>query len=139
MYFSSYTPSILPRIHRFYLQHSNAPSVPANAILPPPADSIPTTVVDRPHNVFNFDCLFRQYVTEWAVESNKAKEALRRLHRQVEADRQKKFHAHSPIEIRFVRGDDIWLSPAYGHQMVCYIGIIVYRYIDTMHYHTIVL
>jgi len=34
--------------------------------------------------------------------------------------------AHFPIEVRFVKGDDILLSPAYG-QDVCFIGIIMYR------------
>lgn len=29
--------------------------------------------------------------------------------------------AHFPIEVRFVKGDDIWLSPAYGEDK-CYIG-----------------
>ena len=35
-------------------------------------------------------------------------------------------YVHFPIEIRFTREDDIWLSPCYK-QTSCYIGIIMYR------------
>jgi L-gulonolactone oxidase len=35
--------------------------------------------------------------------------------------------AHFPVEIRFVKGDDIWLSPAYGEEERCFIGLIAYR------------
>eukprot|EP01129_Flabellula_baltica_P000179 TRINITY_DN1021_c0_g1_i3.p1 TRINITY_DN1021_c0_g1~~TRINITY_DN1021_c0_g1_i3.p1 ORF type:complete len:117 (-),score=20.97 TRINITY_DN1021_c0_g1_i3:737-1087(-) len=33
---------------------------------------------------------------------------------------------HQPIEIRFVKGDDIYLSPSYGAD-TCWIGIIMYK------------
>lgn len=36
------------------------------------------------------------------------------------------FNVHFPIECRFVRGDDIWLSPAYGRDSA-YIAVHMYR------------
>ena len=36
------------------------------------------------------------------------------------------FPAHFLVEVRFVKGDDILLSPAYGWD-ACYINIIMYR------------
>lgn len=39
---------------------------------------------------------------------------------------QKKFDVHFPTENRFVKGDDIWLSPAYGRQSA-YIAFHVYK------------
>nr|VFJ63293.1 MAG: L-gulonolactone oxidase [Candidatus Kentron sp. FW] len=38
---------------------------------------------------------------------------------------EKGYYAHLSIEVRFVRGDDIWLSPRQGLDS-CYIGVIVY-------------
>ncbi|KAJ3190776.1 hypothetical protein HK101_008374 [Irineochytrium annulatum] len=73
--------------------------------------------------VFNFDCLFKQYVTEWAIDWNKGPEALVRLKKFIEDSG---VVAHAPVEIRFVKGDDIPLSPSYGRDS-CYIGIIMYR------------
>jgi FAD-linked oxidoreductase len=37
-----------------------------------------------------------------------------------------RFNVHFPIECRFVRGDDIWLSPAYGRDSA-YIAVHMYR------------
>jgi len=39
---------------------------------------------------------------------------------------EQKVAAHFPIEVRFVKKDDLLLSPAHGHD-VCFIGIIIYR------------
>ena len=36
------------------------------------------------------------------------------------------FVAHFPIEVRWVKSDDIWLSPSYQKD-VCYIGVVVYK------------
>ena len=36
------------------------------------------------------------------------------------------FEAHFPVEVRFVRGDDLLMSPAHGRD-TCYINIIMYR------------
>ncbi|KAJ2383610.1 D-arabinono-1,4-lactone oxidase [Coemansia sp. RSA 2559] len=84
--------------------------------------------IDDSHRVFNFDCLFPQYVNEWAVPLNEATRALRELRAWIEAQSRDPHGArvHFPVEIRFVRESSVWLSPAYG-RLVCYIGIIMYR------------
>ena len=38
----------------------------------------------------------------------------------------KGYNVHFPVEVRFVRGDDIWCSPAYGRD-TAYIGVIMYK------------
>ena len=35
-------------------------------------------------------------------------------------------HVHYPVEVRFVKGDDIWCSPAYGRD-TAYIGVIMFK------------
>ncbi|KAJ2866099.1 D-arabinono-1,4-lactone oxidase [Coemansia erecta] len=84
--------------------------------------------IDDSHRVFNFDCLFPQYVNEWAVPLNEATRALRELRAWIESQSRDPHGArvHFPVEIRFVRESSVWLSPAYG-RLVCYIGIIMYR------------
>ncbi|KAJ1802747.1 D-arabinono-1,4-lactone oxidase [Coemansia sp. RSA 2598] len=84
--------------------------------------------VDDSYKVFNFDCLFPQYVNEWAVPWESAAEALRQLRIWInsEARKPKGVRVHFPVEVRFVKDTDVWLSPAYG-QTVCYIGVIMYR------------
>ncbi|KAI9505329.1 D-arabinono-1,4-lactone oxidase [Coemansia spiralis] len=85
--------------------------------------------VDKSYNVFNFDCLFPQYVNEWAVPLDRAAEALRQLRVWINSEGRKKNGArvHFPVEVRCVRESSVWLSPAYGHKPVCYIGVIMYR------------
>ncbi|KAJ2964478.1 hypothetical protein NQZ79_g617 [Umbelopsis isabellina] len=85
--------------------------------------STPIEVVDESYKVFNFDCLFPQYVNEWAIPLEKAPEALRRLDNFINTSELK---VHFPVEIRFVDGDDVWMSPSYGRK-TCYIGVIMYR------------
>ncbi|KAJ2376067.1 D-arabinono-1,4-lactone oxidase [Coemansia sp. RSA 2611] len=84
--------------------------------------------VDQGFRVFNFDCLFPQYVNEWAVPVERAADALRALQAWVDGEEQKRsgVRVHFPVEIRFVQRNDVWLSPAYN-QDVCYIGVIMYR------------
>ncbi|KAJ2160731.1 D-arabinono-1,4-lactone oxidase [Coemansia sp. RSA 552] len=84
--------------------------------------------VDASYRVFNFDCLFPQYVNEWAVPWQQAASALRELRRWVNAQARdpKGVRVHFPVEVRFVKESDVWLSPTYG-QAVCYIGVIMYR------------
>ncbi len=40
--------------------------------------------------------------------------------------RNERFNVHFPIECRFVRGDDIWLSPAYGRDSA-YVAVHMYK------------
>lgn len=79
--------------------------------------------VDRSFDVFNFDCLFKQHVNEWAIPRRHTAVALRRIEALIQ---ERNFRVHFPVEVRFVAGDDQWLSPAEGRE-TCYIGIIMYR------------
>ncbi len=72
--------------------------------------------------MFNFDCLFKQHVDEWAIPIERTGEAMIRL-RDLIATRG--YRVHLPIEVRFVGREDTWLSPAYGRD-TCYIGVISY-------------
>ncbi|XP_049850277.1 L-gulonolactone oxidase-like [Schistocerca gregaria] len=73
---------------------------------------------------FNIDCLFKQYVNEWAIPIEHALEALSLLQLLIT---EHNINANWPVEVRFVRNDDIWLSPCYGESDRCFIGIIMYR------------
>ena len=85
-----------------------------------------TPVVGNSVEIMNIDCLFRQYTTEWAVPRGKAQKALRLLKGFLDRS---SFVKHFPIEIRFVRSDSVWLSPAYQGDVgdVVYIGIVIFR------------
>ncbi|XP_042189667.1 L-gulonolactone oxidase [Callorhinchus milii] len=80
--------------------------------------------VQRSDRAFSCECLFKQYVSDWAIPIHRAGEALRQL--QVWLGRHEGETAHFPVEVRFARGDDILLSPCY-RQDSCYINIIAYR------------
>ena len=79
--------------------------------------------VDKGVNIFNFDCLFGQFVMEWSIPVEQTATVLLQLN---DWFKNSKFPAHFPIEVRFVKGDDIYLSPAFGRDS-CYINIISYR------------
>eukprot|EP00057_Strongylocentrotus_purpuratus_P008922 XP_011663396.1 PREDICTED: L-gulonolactone oxidase isoform X2 [Strongylocentrotus purpuratus] len=105
---SEFVPSLVPWINRLYFLIFA---------------SLPKERVDIGHKVFNFDCLFKQHVTEWAIPRNKTGEVLRELRHHVDTGR---FYAHLPTEVRFTKADDIMLSPASGRE-TCYINIIHFR------------
>jgi L-gulonolactone oxidase len=77
----------------------------------------------RSIDLFNFDCLFAQHVSEWALPIENASSAIAAVENLL---KNKKINAHFPVEIRFVASDDSWLSPTSGRLSV-YIGIISYR------------
>ncbi|RUO96838.1 gulonolactone oxidase Lgo1 [Jimgerdemannia flammicorona] len=80
-------------------------------------------VIDDSYKVFNFDCLFPQYVNEWAIPWEHTAEALKRLDAFI---KENEIKVHWPVEVRFVDEDNVWLSPAYGRK-TAYIGVIMYR------------
>jgi L-gulonolactone oxidase len=111
---------------------------------PPPSSSTAASAivrVDRHDRILNFDCLFQQYVTEWAIDQRYTCQALAELRDYIE---QSRLSVHFPIEIRFggerptaaassdasssssSGGDGIWLSPCYSRAQT-WIGIIMYR------------
>jgi L-gulonolactone oxidase len=100
-------PSLLPSVNRAY----------AGRFLTRPRHSTGGSVEQ-----FTFDCLFHQYVAEWAVPLPRALEAVTGVREMAEHGG---FQAHLPIEIRFTAGDDIWLSPTFGEPR-CWIGIVSY-------------
>eukprot|EP00898_Chlorokybus_atmophyticus_P003301 jgi/Chlat1/3972/Chrsp26S04222 len=107
-YLAGYAPSAVPIINRFYRKLLfNEEKVK----------------IGRSDLVFNFDCLFRQHVNEWAIPQENCGKALMGLKKLIEENQ---FKVHYPVEVRFVAADDVWLSPCYGRE-TCYIGVIMYR------------
>ncbi|KAF8507688.1 L-gulonolactone D-arabinono-1,4-lactone oxidase [Hysterangium stoloniferum] len=85
-------------------------------------------VVDVSHKIFNLDCRYPQYAIEWAIPYEQTQSCLQELEKWLEremADPQG-IRPHFPIEIRFTKADDIWLSPSYGRKST-WIGIIQYK------------
>lgn len=70
-----------------------------------------------------FDCLFQQYVSEWAIPITNTATAMLRLKDLIKRHNLK---VHFSVEVRFTKADDIWLSPSYGRDSA-WIGIIMYR------------
>jgi len=87
--------------------------------------------LDVSHKVFNVDCLFPQYTTEWSVPLSEATATLYELKGWLDREHAdpKGLRPHFPIEIRVSQKDDIWLSPAYG-QATVWIGIVQYKYVS---------
>lgn len=104
---SSFIPSIVPWINWVYYKYVH---------------SARTEAVDKSHHLFNFDCLFQQYVMEFAIPVEQTALVLYKLKAWIDNN----FCAHLPVEIRFVKGDDFYLSPSYNMD-TCYINIIMYR------------
>lgn len=75
------------------------------------------------YKVFAFECLFNQYVEEWAIGRDKAATILQELKAWIE---KRGYPAHFPIEVRFVKADDLMISPASDRE-TCFINIITYR------------
>ncbi|KAK4825330.1 hypothetical protein QYF61_026849 [Mycteria americana] len=76
------------------------------------------------YKIFNYECRFKQHVQDWAIPIEKTKEALLELKAALENN--PKMVAHYPVEVRFARGDEIWLSPCFQRDS-CYMNIIMYR------------
>ncbi len=79
----------------------------------------PSTRVARSDRAFNLAMPPRHREAEWAVSMKVAPLALEALATLVRRDR---LRINFPCEIRFVRGDDTWMSPAYGRD-TCQIGV----------------
>ncbi|KAL5525205.1 ALO1 [Sanghuangporus sanghuang] len=87
-----------------------------------------TVNIDHSHKVFNVDCRYPQYTTEWAIPVENARRCLQELRAWVDNEYAdpRGIRPHFPIEIRFTDSDDIWLSPSYGQRM-CWIGLIQFK------------
>ena len=85
------------------------------------------TMVASSHRAFSSVRLVRFNEMEYELPAAAGPEALRELAAFVEA---KKIQVHFPVEFRYVRGDDIWLSPFYGRDSV---AISVHQYVGMDH------
>ncbi|GAA6036192.1 hypothetical protein JCM8097_006825 [Rhodosporidiobolus ruineniae] len=80
-------------------------------------------------DIFNYDCGFPQYTYETSVpytSTAPALSALEQWHTDALYEKGYPLKAHFPIEIRWTKEDDVWLSPTYG-QRGTYLGAIQYR------------
>jgi len=84
--------------------------------------------VDDSYKVFNLDCSFPQYTSEWSIPQENSRACLRELRYLFQRESSDRCGArvHFPLEIRFSAPDDIWLSPSYG-QKTTWIGIVQYK------------
>jgi len=81
------------------------------------------TRVGQSHRIFATPRLVRFNETEYAVPSEQGADCLREIRQYVVG---KGVRVHFPVELRFARGDDIWLSPAYCRD-TAYIAVHQYR------------
>jgi len=74
-------------------------------------------------DAFTFDCLFKQWACEWAIEAHRALEAFDLIRQMIHQHRLK---VHFPIEFRFADEEDVAMSPSVGRK-TCWIGMVMYR------------
>lgn len=86
-----------------------------------------STMVASSHRAFSSVRLVRFNEMEYELPAAAGPEALRELAAFVES---KRIQVHFPVEFRYVRGDDIWLSPFYGRDSV---AISVHQYVGMDH------
>ncbi|KAM4771261.1 L-gulonolactone oxidase-like [Rhinophrynus dorsalis] len=109
LWISTFLPRMVPWINRFFFWLLFASK---------------SERINISHKVFNFDCLFKQHVQDWAIPLERTKDALMQLKGWLEKN--PNVVAHFPVEVRFARGDDILMSPCYQRDS-CYMNIIMYR------------
>jgi len=85
-------------------------------------------VRDHGPRIFNLDCRYKQYTTEWAIPHENAVACLHALHDWMKTELSDKngLRPHFPIEIRWSAADNIYLSPSNGRR-TCWIGIVQFR------------
>lgn len=79
--------------------------------------------VDYSHRIFSTPRMVRFQEMEYNIPAEHLPTVLREIQQCIERYR---FDVHFPMECRFVREDDIWLSPAYGRASA-YIAVPMYR------------
>jgi L-gulonolactone oxidase len=92
----------------------------------------PRRHVDESHSMLVTERRVRNNEMEWSLPAERGADALREIRAFVE---RRKFPLMYPIEYRWVRGDDLWLSPNYGRDSVHisahqYVGMPFERYFD---------
>jgi FAD-linked oxidoreductase len=84
---------------------------------------LPVDEVNYSHRAYVAPRMVRVQAMEYALPIEHAQEALREIQACIH---QHRFQVHIPLGCRFVRADDIWLSPAYQRDSV-YIAAHMYR------------
>jgi FAD/FMN-containing dehydrogenase len=79
--------------------------------------------VHMSHRVYASKRLVRVYEMEYGVPAEDGPRALKEILDFIEKDQ---IQVHFPIEYRYVKQDDIWLSPAYGRD-TCFISCHMYH------------
>lgn len=75
------------------------------------------------HHLYATPRLVRFYEMEYSVPANQMRSVLTDIQHVLEKHR---FRVHFPIECRYVKGDDIWLSPAYQRDSA-YIAVHMFK------------
>ena len=83
----------------------------------------PTSEVNYSHRVYIEPRMVHAQAMEYAIPAEHAQAALCEIQ---DCINQHRFQVHVPLGCRFVRADDIWLSPAYQRESV-YIAAHMYR------------
>lgn len=78
--------------------------------------------IEKTWEVFNVPMPPIHFETEYAIPIEHASEVLQKLKEMIE---RKKLYINFVVEVRFVKADDTWLSPAYKRD-ACYIGAYQY-------------
>ncbi len=86
--------------------------------------------VNFSHNLFSIPHMVRFHEMEYNIPAEHIQVVLREIQACIELYR---FNVHFPLECRFVRDDDIWLSPAY-QRASAYIAVPVYRGMEYAEY-----
>ncbi|KAJ7058146.1 D-arabinono-1,4-lactone oxidase-domain-containing protein [Mycena amicta] len=88
-----------------------------------------SVTIDRSDRIFNIECRYPQYTTEWAIPADRAEDCLRSLSAWLNSEQEKSMgeRPHFPIEVRWSAGDNLWLSPANGGKETCWIGIVQFK------------
>jgi L-gulonolactone oxidase len=79
--------------------------------------------VDRSDHIYASPRLVRFSEMEYAIPRRNAREAIEAIRTMID---ERGFRVNFPVEVRFVKGDDILLSPAHGRE-TCYIAVHMYR------------
>lgn len=103
---STYAPCIQPSINRTYR------SLFLN-------DTV--ELLGTPPDVLVIDVLFRQHAMEFALDANRALDALEAVRKLCE----KQPGVHFPLEVRFADEERTWLAPTYGRKTV-YVGLVMF-------------
>jgi len=78
---------------------------------------------DRSYGAFVTARTVKFLEMEYSVPYENAVDCVRQMRKAIQNER---FQVHFPIEVRFVKGDDLFLSPAYGRDS-CYIAVHCYK------------